>query len=432
LSAASNVGDLSGPPLQIDGAEVTQLSQDVQRKIDNGIARQEITLRYAVFAQSPGTLDIPMLTFSGSEGGSASIFSNRNRQVVARTQAKTIIVQQTPSPSPKPWLIADELKITSEWVGDVTKLRVGEPITRRISITANGQKAEAIPPLLTASASDYYQSYQDQAQLQTTTDSSGVMGVRTESEAIIVNAEGKLVLPEQKLSFWSARSGQIETAILPTQTLDVLPAVVSTAIPNQVKSAEAKQAQAMTGTSVTSAQQQTNFSSLDLHLWQWACVILSIVCIAQALYIYLSATTRNVTTKSPTLNSLASATEKEAWSDLLKQLKLHNKNFANNNPTNVSDVRALRIAVQNWGTIVLGNSTSLDSIATKLSNDSAAQLKMIDRLAFADAPESKLDVAILSKDLSILRKTLTLGEASNTRVVTGRPSQPLPKLYPTA
>ena len=426
LSAANNVGDLNGPPLQIDGAEVVQLGQDVQRKIDNGIARQEVTLRYAVFAQSPGTLDIPALTFSGSEGGRTSIFTNRGRQVIARTRPKSITVNPTPQTTLKPWLVANDISISADWAGDVQSIRVGEPITRSVNIVAQGQKAEAIPPLLSSSQSTAYQSYQDQAQLQTDTLSSGIMGTRTESEAIIANTEGKLILEEQRLQYWNSRTNKIETAVLPEQTIVVLPAMVSNASPRSNSDSVTNTNsldQLIAPPSLLEQQTGIRVSPDSLKLWQWLSVVLAVLCLAQSLYIFKTRGTRTTTTNAAKSSVPDSAKENEAWANFVAQLK--SKNLKSQRVES-KDVAVLRKSLQDWANVFFDQAISMESIAELLSDDAAIQLRSIDSQAFSSTANGQLELDQVTKELRLLRKRYLRSSPTGGK----RVSEPLPTLYP--
>ena len=429
LSAANNVGDLNAPPLQIDGAEVVQLGQDVQRKINNGISRQEITLRYAVFAQTPGTLNIPALIFSGSEGGRTSIFTNRGRQVVARTTPKSITVTPIPQTSLKPWLVANDISISADWAGDVQNIRVGEPITRSVSIVARGQKAEAIPPLLSSSQSSAYQSYQDQAQLKTDTLNSGIQGTRIESEAIIANTEGELVLEEQRLQYWNARTNKIETAVLPAQTLEVLPAIVSNSstTPNTVNTNTNNLEQHSAPPSLFEQQTGIRVSPVSPKLWQWLSAILAMLCLAQALYIFKTRGTRNTQTDSAESSIPESATEKEAWANFIAQLK---SKTLKNEHVDSKDVAALRKLLQVWTNVFFEQAVSIDSISELLSHEAAIQLRSIDSQAFSNATNDALNLDLVTKELSLLRKRYRNSSRSKSLMKSRQKAESLPALYP--
>ncbi len=424
ISAASNVGNLNGPALEVDGAELELLDQSQEQTISNGIARQVVTLRYALFANTPGALTIPPLTYSGSEGGGASIFSNRGRQVIARTPSRSINVKPLPKNAPQPWLVADRVEIESEWLGETDTLRVGEPLTRRVTIRANGQRAEALPPLLGPSQSSEFQTYQDQAQLETIKQKSGLLGVRRESEAIIANASGTLELPEQSVRYLNARTGQIETAVLPASTIEVLPALVSN---NPEPSTPLS-------STVDNGQVQEGLGSMSLKpsgIWFWLSVALALLCLAQAIALIV------LFKRLPRSNNnetRADTSESDYWKALLKASKQLNSNLEGPPEQVLQNVAALRNALTKWASTLFEKPLSLAQLAEQLPNGAAQEMTNIDRLAFG-SDNTQLEslstsgIDTLRQGLNALRREQLLAKQK----LSSRISQPgsLPELYPS-
>ncbi len=231
LSAAADVRDLNGSPLLIKGAEVESLGQQTFQRIDNGVARQIVSLKYAVFANTPGEIIIPVMTFTGIQGGQRSFFANRGKQVVARTEQMNIKVLPQPSGAPHPWFPAEEVTISAAWSGDKSTLKAGVPITRTITITAKGQAASVIPPLIHPNNPEALKSYRDQAQLTSTPTENGFLSTRVESEALVANSSGEITLPELKVHWWNVNANEWEVATLAAQTLTVSGAATNTVAP---------------------------------------------------------------------------------------------------------------------------------------------------------------------------------------------------------
>lgn len=221
ISAQSNIGNLNGPQLVVKDAKVESLGQNNFQRVDNGVARQIVVLKYAVFAEQPGELIIPRMTFTAVKGGQRSVFGTRGQQVVAQTEQLSIKVKERPGNNTVPWFPAESVKIRSEWSNDTSKIKVGTPITRTITVTAQGQQAEIIPPLNRSGDIDGIKAYQDQPQLHTQATNDGFVGTRIESTAIVASKEGQLTLPELKLNWWNVKTQQLAQAVLPAETLMV-------------------------------------------------------------------------------------------------------------------------------------------------------------------------------------------------------------------
>ncbi len=434
LSAASNVGDLSGPSLQIDNADVIELGNNGQQTMTNGIARQEFTLQYAVFAQEAGTLTIPSLTFTGSEGGSASIFSNRGRQVVARTQSRTLEVQANPSNAPKPWLVADDISIQTQWLSDAQAARVGEPLTRRISITALGQQAEAIAPLLNESNETAYRSYQDQAQLQSLSEATGIRGIRNESEVIIPNRAGTIVLPAQQLRYWNTRTNQVKTVTLEAETLEVLPAVASNQESNNSDSDANNAAATNPNKAANNVPGLLPLSAPNSAVWIWLVAALTVLCAVQTVYIITlrrAATSKSDAVAPVRYNAVA---EETAWAELDAQLKAKHWQAANSkkNTSHVDQAQfqALRKATLLWASTYFAQPVSIHSLALLLGSAGEQELRKLDQLAFAHAPTQSLKLKQLSAALSQLRNAKRANRSIRHHSA-HQPTAPLPNLYPS-
>jgi len=221
ISAQSNIGNLNGPELVVKDAKVESLGQQSFQRVDNGVARQHVLLKYAVFAEKPGELIIPRMTFTAVKGGQQGFFGSRGQKVVARTEQLAIKVREIPNNSKAAWFPAESVKIRSEWSSDINAVKVGEPITRTITVTAQSQQAETISPLAKPSELEGIKAYKDQPQLHTQATNEGFVGTRIESSAIVASKEGPLTLPELTVDWWNVKTEQWEQAKLPAETLTV-------------------------------------------------------------------------------------------------------------------------------------------------------------------------------------------------------------------
>ena len=381
LNAATNVSNLTGPPLNISNAEVIELDQKVSQLIENGIARQSIELSYAVFFSSPGSITIPALTFSGVEGGGSGLFSTRGRQVVARTQPTEINVLSKPKNAPSPWIVTKKLTISSEWANDTAEFRVGEPVTRRIIIEAQGQPGEAIPVLLTQDPISGVQTYFDQPQIDTRSSANGLQGVRTESVALIPNREGSLELPELSLSYWNPATNRLEIAQLSAQTIEVLPALAL----NGQNSPPAEPV-----VTIQKPNQSANGPQPAALLnWQIATLVLLGLLVLQSAYLWSSLRKKHGVSKTSRL--VESEQESHQWAALKKALS--NKRL--------SDARS---TLSKWLIVLHGQRLSLDQLAQDLSKDGRETLQALEQTLYKDQAEVDLDFGELLDELSKYRQ----------------------------
>jgi len=342
LSASSNVRDLNGPQLVIADAQVEAFDQQsFQRK---GLARQIVILKYSVFANQAGELTIPVMTFTGLQNGRRRVFGSTGTQVIARSKQLTIKVNQAPIVDGQQWFPADNVSIDSDWSGDISSLKVGEPITRTITVSAIGQQASAIPPLRLESLSDGLKSYKDQPRLDTGKSSQGFVATRIESEAIVANKAGQFEVPAVTIDWWNTKTKQWQTSTLEKQTLVV--SGIAIAASDQSISA---------GVVNPVAISNTNDDTQPNRLWQLLSGVLLTIVLIQFYFLM-----RRPAAKSNTVvDENKSTSEREAWATLQASIKSDNS-------------RAIRHSIITWGRAVLDvdHQVSLQSIA-KLDKSNA-------------------------------------------------------------
>jgi hypothetical protein len=277
LSAQSNISDLNGPQLIINGADVELLDQQRYQRIDNGLARQVVTLRYAAYPNQQGDLVIPAMTYTGIKGGQRGLFGTRGQQVIARTTQLEVPVSALPASNGAQWFPANDVQISASWSSDITDIKVGEPITRTITVTAQGQRASLIPPFAEPSGVQNYKTYQDQPQLNDQKIAQGFIGIRTESEAIVASVEGELTLPELKVEWWDVNKNRWSTAILPAEKHSVSAASIADIPSNDQQSLDTS------GLLAGSANAPLYLSN---PFWQWLTALLALLCLLQFLLLY--------------------------------------------------------------------------------------------------------------------------------------------------
>jgi len=394
LSAMQSVRDLSGDPLNIEGAHIEQLDQQTFQRIDNGIARQIVVLKYALFANDAGEITIPSQMFRGVIGSRRSIFdsfsSQQSQQVIARSKSHKVKINRKPEDSNEPWFPAKNVSIKSTWSGDITSARVGVPITRTIKITAEQQRASVIPPLK-RDAQISYKTYSDQPQLENTISAQGIIGTRVESEAIVPSTSGELHLPELRFSWWNTKIKKWQIAILPAETLTVSPALA-----NAVD----------TNTPVISniiVNEGSDHNQVDNN-WKWLALIFAGLSFVFLLIIFKLKTQLSGTNTSPTTNNKQhiNKTESANWQQLQKSFKSN-------------DIKIIRRDLVDWAQSaftddkVTSVQTLIDSVGSLLKNNTQLKTELIalDRQLYNNEAKSELNIQTLSTELTQLRKALS-------------------------
>lgn len=213
--------------LDINNAVVKQINEAAYETKVNNMSYNVHEVKYAIFPQRSGSLEIPAQTFSAlltNRRRSGSPFDNfgssrRGRPISAESQVHQVeVLPQAPGYNGKHWLPAEEINLLETWSKDLSELKAGEPITRSIIAEAIGLQGSQIPPLEIAEIQDAQQ-YPDQPETADEDTNIGVTGTRIESVAIIPAGGGTLTLPEVSLSWWNTNTNRQELATLPAQTL---------------------------------------------------------------------------------------------------------------------------------------------------------------------------------------------------------------------
>ncbi|MDX1733041.1 MAG: BatD family protein [Halioglobus sp.] len=222
--------------VEIDGAFVHALQQEsFQRSID-GRPWLVHELRFAIFPEQSGTLEIPAQVFSGREvTGRRSFFDlgGGGRRLRRSTAPLTVDVLPRPAGFPSPtWLPARQVSIQESWSTPPEQLRVGESATRTITLTAAGLQGAQLPPLPEPQV-DGIKFYPDQPRISETEIENGLRGTRVDSTAVVPTRAGNLTLPEVRIPWWDTESETVRYAVLPQRTLQVAAAPLdsSTAAP---------------------------------------------------------------------------------------------------------------------------------------------------------------------------------------------------------
>ena len=124
--------------------------------------------------------------------------------------------------------------VREEWSSDPTRLRVGDSITRTVSITASGLDGAALPPLQNPRI-DKLNLYPDPPSVERTFIDGKIVGKRTESWSMVALESGSVVLPEINVRWWDINNEELNSATLPATMLVVAPALNGASLPADVE-----------------------------------------------------------------------------------------------------------------------------------------------------------------------------------------------------
>lgn len=209
---------------QFDSATTKKLAQNSFRRNLQGTTYRVHEITYGIYPQQPGELIIPEQVFTASQSmGRSSLFSRFDQGAVIRRmseQYKVMIKPATETGDSSPWLPAQNLTLVENWSSNPNQLRVGDSITRTITIKAQGVMAAQLPPTQFATL-DGAKLYPDKGQTNNQEQADGIVATRIDSTAIIPTRAGQLSLPAIEVSWWDTKADQLRTAKIPASTLTV-------------------------------------------------------------------------------------------------------------------------------------------------------------------------------------------------------------------
>ena len=225
-------------PFELAGTQIEKVNQRSFRKVKNG-KRQLITeISYVLLPEKSGTILLPQLSYQGNEirgansqgnfgnfGNFGNIFQQRGRRIFSNSEAQTIQVKALPVGFKGWWLPAAKLELEEQWLPNPPEFRVGEPITRTLTVNAYGVFGNQIPEL-SFELPEKMKAYADQPSIETVKTQEGLKGTRVEKWAIIPGQVGKLELPEISVAWWDVQKDEIRTSVFPARIIEVFPATV--------------------------------------------------------------------------------------------------------------------------------------------------------------------------------------------------------------
>ena len=240
----------------------------------NGVNYSVTERKYAIFPQKSGKLTIKPLVLTAEvlTGGRPGFNSFFNPQMTKTKQveSKAITLDVKPVPASftgKHWLSAEQLVLKQEWSGDVQQMKVGEPLTRTLTLIAKGTTVGQLPELNTTVTSDALKAYPDQPVLKEQKKTDGMLAFKEEKIALIPSKAGDYKLPAIEIPWFNTKTQKIEIAKIPETTLTAIAAAgtqpaaiappVASATPQKIESGQ-----------VIKSPQQSN-------IWLWVSVFLA-------------------------------------------------------------------------------------------------------------------------------------------------------------
>lgn len=363
--------DISISEFEIPDAMIQQISEERFNKRINGKNYSIIEIKFALFPQNIGKLIIPQQRFTAFEASGSQFggFFSRGNRLMRLTEEQTIDILPKPSHiSASNWMPSSKVTLEESWSDPSETLTAGEPITRTIKITALGLTAAQIQPLPNLENTGV-KLYPDQAALEDKKTTRGVIGIRSESVAIVPNQEGQIRIPAIELTWWDTVNKRMQTSRLPERIFTVVTAKTSLPISVENKSAN---------NVVTAAETPVNSKTVS-QITQWSLTLNALLIAVIVGLLYWRKNTPTVT-MAKEITKLPSA--KQHLNQIAAQA-------ADNN------LAAMRDNILLWGAEVFPQQPpiSLNQLADLMANlELKQQFALLDQQLFKADKDNNLEV----------------------------------------
>ena len=414
LYTSVQLRDFALSELAIDKAVLHRLGDTQYQKVINGRNYLVLEVKYAIFPQSEGPLIIPSLRFGAYEVNNRSqfgVFNNRGNQIIRDTEPKSLeVAARPPQASIDGWMPSTSVTMEQRWSGDIDSVTVGEPVTRTITIRAEGLSAAQITPLQEPQGNNY-RGYPDQPQLDEIVTTNGLTATRIESLALVPNNSGEITLPAVELIWWDTNSNKRRVASLPSITLQVSPSENNDIAANNNNVMEGAN-DAMTKLASDASKPKVSFmTNLSLALNALLMTLIVTLLIGRK------------------RKALAARSQQAALSSDSARLNLKQQLRAIESEAKGDNLMAMREAILRWGKTLFAENppSTLKSLGDLLGNPSISQLfAQLDEQLYQHngVPATTLDVASL---LANLKKESNFSRESASKSKSGKALQ---SLYP--
>lgn len=210
--------------LKLDNAFVKPLQQRDYRRTIDGRPWLVNEVRYAIFPEQSGTLEIPAQVFSGrTVPARRSLFDRGRDGQLVRRSTRPLVIEVLPKPeafTAPTWLPVSDLTVEENWSTPPEELRVGESATRTITIKGTGAQGAQLPPIH-FTPTDGLKFYPDQPHISEEEVASGLLGIREDSAAMVPTRTGSYLVPEIRIPWWDVQSEQVRYAVVPARRIDI-------------------------------------------------------------------------------------------------------------------------------------------------------------------------------------------------------------------
>lgn len=354
-------------PEMID-AIIEKLAEDKNYNTQvNGVEYVVTERKYAIFPQKSGitTIGPIVLTAEVVSNSRPRLNSFFNRQITKTRQvtskAITLNIQSAPAIfKGKHWIPSEHVKLAEKWSGDVSTMKVGEPLTRTLIIHAKGTTVAQMPELYNGKEIDQLKIYPDQPVLKEKKQADGIIAFREEKIAYIPSKSGRYILPAIEVPWFNTQTKTMEIARIPEKIVRTLTLVQSQTNTQVIDTSDSEK--------VTEAIAPV-VQAVENKLWMWLSIIFACGWLITGFFF--------IRKEQPKLKEDSMDTSEIKLKETLKALK---QACAENNQLAAKD------ALLAWGKIKY-NCNNLSNIASHCEARLRDEIYILNQNLYANKPE---------------------------------------------
>lgn len=271
--------ELSEPELA--DAVIEKLGEDSNyTSVVNGMSYQVTERKYAIFPQKSGEMKIKPLSLTAQvvmlqEPDFRDFFGSRMTKT-KRVLSREITLHVKPAPADftgKDWLVAEKLEFNQDWSGDIQQMKVGEPLTRTLTLRGDGITVGQLPELNKLKTDAKIKAYPDQPVLNEQKLVSGLSASRQEKIALIPAAPGQHTLPAVEIPWFNSKTQTMEIVRIPETTINVVGASTNQA---QTTTSKPSPGQATATAKIEDNKPESIVNNGQDNIWIWLSAFLAL------------------------------------------------------------------------------------------------------------------------------------------------------------
>ncbi|MBD1572006.1 hypothetical protein HC725_01765 [Vibrio sp. S17_S38] len=177
--------------------------------------RWEITL----YPQSSGTFTIPQIPVTATIAGE----SGKKTQGTVTTHEFSFkaALPDAQLTDKKQWFAASKVSVTQNWQSSHDQLKVGDTITRILTITADDSLSILLPQWLEGQSTPHYQAYSDPAKLVDKSVRGDYQSTREDKVVYVMQQGGEVSFPAFNVTWWNTTNHTVETIHIEGQSFQI-------------------------------------------------------------------------------------------------------------------------------------------------------------------------------------------------------------------